>query len=219
MYKRTKSHMFLFIFLISLLFVPIAQADIPPEDKAQIENKVLIIANSISTNNVSSITKHISSAARTNLKTEIENSLSGEMLQFQQAIETYEALGNNQIKVSGRFSANGVGWSITSLSNYYTFERSDEEWLLVDTNFHQKIGSDYIFGYIKNILLMALPFILISGAFWLWMLIDCIKRKFDDKTMWLLLIIFFNLIGAVLYYFTVRKGLIKHKAHEGGQSG
>jgi len=42
-------------------------------------------------------------------------------------------------------------------------------------------------------------------VFWFWMLIDCLKRKkFDDKLIWILVIIFLGFIGAILYYFLVR---------------
>ena len=39
------------------------------------------------------------------------------------------------------------------------------------------------------------------------MIIDCAKRKFKkdiDKVVWILVIIFLNLIGAVVYYFAVK---------------
>lgn len=41
--------------------------------------------------------------------------------------------------------------------------------------------------------------------FWLLMLIDSIKRKFkgDEKLLWVLVIIFANWIGAIIYYFLV----------------
>ncbi len=40
-------------------------------------------------------------------------------------------------------------------------------------------------------------------AFWLWMLIDVMKRKSGDKLSWVLVIVFLNVLGAVLYYFMV----------------
>lgn len=40
-------------------------------------------------------------------------------------------------------------------------------------------------------------------AFWLWMLIDVMKRKSDDKLSWVFVIVFLNILGAVLYYFMV----------------
>jgi hypothetical protein len=43
--------------------------------------------------------------------------------------------------------------------------------------------------------------------FWIWMLVDCLTRKkFEDKLIWVLVLVFLNVLGAILYYF-----LVKHK--------
>ncbi len=55
-------------------------------------------------------------------------------------------------------------------------------------------------------IVLALLFVLFGilfTAFWIWMLIDCIRRDFKDKTLWILILIFANLIGAPVYYFAV----------------
>ena len=76
---------------------------------------------------------------------------------------------------------------------------------------------------------MILPSLLLSiGAFlilllvilgaalivlWLWMLIDCLKRPDDKfayggnnaKLIWIIVIIFTGLIGALIYYFLIKK--------------
>ena len=44
-------------------------------------------------------------------------------------------------------------------------------------------------------------------AFWVWMIIDCAERKFkdkNDKLIWILVIIFLNWVGALIYYFVVK---------------
>ncbi len=49
-------------------------------------------------------------------------------------------------------------------------------------------------------------------AFWLWMLIDCIKRGFRkdiEKVIWVLVIIFATWIGALVYFFVIRNGNTK----------
>jgi len=45
-------------------------------------------------------------------------------------------------------------------------------------------------------------------AFWLWMLIDCLKYESsegNDKVIWVLVIIFVNWIGALVYFFVRRQ--------------
>jgi hypothetical protein len=51
------------------------------------------------------------------------------------------------------------------------------------------------------ILLFALP-----SIFWIWMLIDCILSSLPqfDKLVWLLVIFFTHIIGAILYFLLAR---------------
>jgi len=71
-------------------------------------------------------------------------------------------------------------------------------------------------GIIFLIFLMIIVFALIF-IFWIWMLIDCLKRNFkkeNDKIVWVLVIIFLHIIGAIIYYFVVKvedKKYIKKK--------
>jgi len=204
-----QTRIIIIIILTTLLFSSFVIAEVSPSDKTQIQKQITLIAKSINNNEINSIIKLISPNARSTLKGEIKNELVGKTIQFQQSISSYEELGNNQIKVKGRYSASGPGWSINGISNFYFFEKSGDSWLLVDTDFHQKMGVRYVFKFVGIILLIILLFLLIFGAFWLWMLIDCIGRQFEDKIMWILLIIFFNIIGAILYFFMIRKKLIR----------
>jgi hypothetical protein len=49
---------------------------------------------------------------------------------------------------------------------------------------------------------------LVSLAFWIWMLVECATTEPDTgnaKICWLLVIVFANIVGALIYYF-VRRG-------------
>lgn len=55
-----------------------------------------------------------------------------------------------------------------------------------------------------TILLMLLIYPMV---FWVCMLIDCINRDFketNEKYMWILIVFFGNLLGAILYYCCVK---------------
>lgn len=44
--------------------------------------------------------------------------------------------------------------------------------------------------------------------FWIWALIDILKSDFEDnimKLIWLLVVFFLSILGAILYYFIGRK--------------
>ena len=61
--------------------------------------------------------------------------------------------------------------------------------------------------------LIAVILGIVLFVFWLWMLIDCLKRPDDKfaiggnyaKLIWVLVIIFTGFIGALIYYFLVKR--------------
>ena len=49
-------------------------------------------------------------------------------------------------------------------------------------------------------------------AFWIWMLVDCIRYESsegNDKIVWLLVIVMTKFIGALIYYFVRRPERIR----------
>jgi len=64
----------------------------------------------------------------------------------------------------------------------------------------------FLFIIILQILMVAIG--IAAMIFWILMLIDVVTREFpnpNDKLMWVLLIIFTHSIGALVYYFLVKK--------------
>jgi len=57
---------------------------------------------------------------------------------------------------------------------------------------------------------------LLAFAFWLWMLIDCIRFETDgsSKVAWLLVILLVGAIGAPLYFFIRKMGRAKTAAYQ-----
>ena len=54
------------------------------------------------------------------------------------------------------------------------------------------------FGFTMGILFLV---------FWVWMIVDCVKRKFksdNEKIVWILIILFAKIIGALIYFFVVK---------------
>jgi hypothetical protein len=58
---------------------------------------------------------------------------------------------------------------------------------------------------VMGVLLIA---IIIVKIFWVKMIIDAAKRQFpkpNDKLMWILIIVFTSGLGAIIYYFAVKR--------------
>jgi len=56
------------------------------------------------------------------------------------------------------------------------------------------------------VLLFAL--VILSFVFWILMIIDCARRKGlsdGERVAWILILVFLGAIGAVIYYFAVKK--------------
>jgi hypothetical protein len=49
---------------------------------------------------------------------------------------------------------------------------------------------------------------LLLSVFWIWMLVDCLTSSLPstEKLIWVLVIFFLHILGALLYYFMARQG-------------
>jgi len=69
------------------------------------------------------------------------------------------------------------------------------------------MASELVYYWTSPFLILLFLIIgLFLFIFWICMLVDAIQRKFkgsNDKLVWVLVLIFTNLIGAVIYYFVV----------------
>jgi hypothetical protein len=80
--------------------------------------------------------------------------------------------------------------------------------------------SSFIGIFISIVLLSTILFFaLFAGAiFWLWMFIDCLKRENykeeNDKVVWVIVLLLASMIGAILYFFLVKRAL-KEKPGKG----
>ena len=57
------------------------------------------------------------------------------------------------------------------------------------------------------IIILIIAIAIAAFVFWILMLIDCIKRDFRDsneKVIWVLLMIFLQVLAAILYYFMIK---------------
>jgi len=57
--------------------------------------------------------------------------------------------------------------------------------------------------------MLIIVILLVLGLiFWIAMIIDCAKRNFkkdSEKIVWILVLIFLGVLGAIIYYFVVKR--------------
>ena len=66
----------------------------------------------------------------------------------------------------------------------------------------------FIGGWEILLLLFVFPLLLAFFAFWVWMLVDCIKSKAlsdGEKIAWTLVIVFTHALGALIYFLAGRR--------------
>ncbi len=205
------------IIIVSVcLLLPVVYASVSISDRAEVRESIEQIATSVNSNDIDMLLAVLSPSARDGLEEELRESFSQGVIHFEQRIASFEYREDNYIRVVGTFTASGFGWSISGFPNEFTFEKVDDAWLLYDTNFHKKLNREYIFDTFGRFfemagtfLLILFPVMILLWAFWLWMLIDSLSRTYDDKVMWVLLIVFLSTLGALIYFFAIRRKLVR----------
>lgn len=207
------------LFAVSLFLVGttvFAQAVISPNDKQQITNNLDSLVQAVNAGDTQKISVLISPNNQA-LLSDIQERVRGGIayqLDYSPFDRNAEVINQDQVKVKARFVASGVGWNVSGLSTFFVFEKQNNQWFITDTDFYKKLGADYVFGILKWVLIFGGPVFILLFVFWLWMLIDCAKREFDDKALWIILLIFLSFIAAVLYYFIVKRKNITRKPLE-----
>lgn len=74
----------------------------------------------------------------------------------------------------------------------------------------KKGGVMALFGILAVILFVLLiaALVIFTIAFWICMIIDCVKREFrqpNEKIVWILVLIFLHFLGALIYWGVVKK--------------
>jgi amino acid transporter len=70
----------------------------------------------------------------------------------------------------------------------------------------QLVGAaKHVFEWGLGIVFLIVVLILLCGVFWLAMLVHAISKPIDNIVMWIAIVFFFVLPGALLYYFSVKR--------------
>jgi len=110
-----------------------------------------------------------------------------------------------KVRYSEKYKGIPGSGSSSGLTSNFVMEKIDRKWLILSTDFYTKERAMKIIGVIVGFFVL---FGIACFIFWLWMLIDCIKRDFikpNDKIAWVLVVIFIQMVGAIVYYFVVKR--------------
>jgi len=70
-----------------------------------------------------------------------------------------------------------------------------------------------VLAWLFGAMFVFMILLVIALVFWLWMLVDCLTRpdrkflnkgKNNERLIWVIVVVFLNFIGALLYYFLAR---------------
>jgi len=65
------------------------------------------------------------------------------------------------------------------------------------------------FGFGAGLFVALMVINILAFVFWILMLIDAIRRPIANKVVWILVLVFTGIIGALIYYFVIRRGAPK----------
>lgn len=65
-----------------------------------------------------------------------------------------------------------------------------------------------LYTFFPFFFILIFLFIIAMIAFWIYMLVDAIKREYkqpNDKLLWVLIVLLAGFLGAIIYYFVVKR--------------
>ena len=176
-------------------------------DQAALQQNVDEIVVSINKGDSTNIIAILSPNAAPELISALKKAVDMKKLEFQQQITGYKELTTNKIQLDGVYAVTALNWNSSGLGDSFVFEKLNGKWLLLDTDVASKLDPSSVVGLIGKIFGIAALITLIPAIFWLWMLIDAIRKPIENKPLWIILIILLNLLGAILYFFIPRRAL------------
>ena len=166
-------------------------------DKYQIGEKIKKFVQAVNDKNYKAIDTLVSNRVPDLAKKIQDRMGSLDLYVFGFSLPAIEQTPEGNAKISGKYKEAGVGWKSEGFSTYFVLKKINGDWVIIDTDFYKG------FSYWT---ILALVFFLVGiFSFWLWMLVDCANSDNQGRVKWILLIVFLNIIGALLYFLFARR--------------
>ncbi len=197
--------LFLSLFLCAGAFAAVSSLD-----ETDILRTIGYLEDCVYAGDAQSVLTLLSPNARPALKKEVEAALAGNTVRFYQRIDTWNSLSPTKIRVEGSIRLEGhaettkpgesstFNWQMNDVRDFFVFDKINGQWFIADMDFHRMLNTGFAAHPLAMTGLLVAAFIF-CGIFWIWMLVDCIVKPVENKIVWLLVIIFLNIIGATLY--------------------
>jgi hypothetical protein len=178
-------------------------AELSLSDKEAISDSVQLIVVDINNGDIPSLVRRLSPNADPKFKEAFVSKFIGKRVGFAQDISKFVELPDGSVKAKGSFMAKGIGFDINGLWDYMTFEKVNGDWLLVDSDLTNKLDMRYIFKFILVIIAIVFAIVLPLLAFWVWMLVDVIRKPVNGKVTWIIFMSIFGIPISIVYFFVV----------------
>lgn len=193
-----------FFFFFSFVWV-LASFGSAADDYQLVEGVLLQISTAVNEGDIGALFPLLSPQAEPELREKLQ-SLQQEQINvhFDSNTLTLRRYDENRIRAEVWLTTRRGGWEIDG-KTYFLFEISADRLLLIDTDFPEKTRPEYVFKFVGFIILIVFIISLPLTAFWVWMLVDAVKRDFENKVAWIVILALTSFIGAIIYYFTIRR--------------
>ncbi len=203
-----KKGTFLILILSFFLFASTvtAQSNLSTRDIAIIENKIQILVSAFNNKDKEIIYSSIFPSQKVLIK-EVKEKIGEEMnvkVEYSLTNGKIFEMENGDIKIMGKVFSSGKNWKVNGRKVFFIVRQIKDDWFVVDTDIHEKIGSEYITNVIKKVFLITIPILLVYCVLWIWMLVDCFKRDIKDKALWIFLLLIIP-FSCIYYLFAIKR--------------
>ena len=134
-----------------------------------------------------------------------------EIIDFNLYGRAFSKIDEMHYRIDAKYLIEGRGiggtWSTQGLSTYVVLEDGPEYMTITDTDLQEALFMPSVENILEDFGVLLYLFVAIGLAgtgFWIWMIVDLMKREIPDKILWIILVIFAGFIGALIYFFTGR---------------
>lgn len=204
MYKRIIAFV-----LLLILALPVSTYALEAYDAALIYRNLQIISNHVNGVPDSDSLETIMAPGKDELLGEINKKVANNTVCFNETVVTITEVGKDEVRVEGTFKADGndgvKNWKNDG-RNYFGFKKSNNKWLLTDTDFHKALGVNKSANALSwfSLLPWLLLLVVLTGV-WLFIL-NPAQRKAVSRRVWLII--------AAIWRFCARliRGLLARRA-------